>query len=816
MTALRLAVRSLRSAPAFTLTVISTLALGLGLNSAIFTVMDSVLLRPLGYHDADRLIGIETHFLREDRSTNRVAGGDYLDLSRDVPGLEAAAHFNSYADGVRLGGMSLYVPVALVSPRFAEILGVQPIAGRLFPAGDSDVHGALISAAFAHQHFPSPEDAIGQAITYNGETHTILGVLPAAFSFPQQTEIWFERPEEPGNLHRDSYSDRVIAKRRVGVSPAQLAAQLDSFSTHLATQFPEDREKGFRAVSLQEQIVGSVRPTLHLMMAAVLLILLMVAANLTHLLLVRASRQLHAAAIRTALGASRRHLLAHALLESTLLAIAGAIAAILLQVPALRLLIHLAPSDIPRLSDIHLNLDILAFSFLVALTVMLVASALPVWHAWHIAPNSALRSESRSTGTRSSLRLRNLLLVTEVALTLVLSVSALLLARQLIAESHQDLGFSPDSLLTVDAHTVLTMASPVARGNSPADLAALQQADLAFEQTKLNQLDQLRASIAQTPGVVSVAAIDGAPMGFGGSDVGYAIKGRSVFEPGAHLPVAIFHPITPGFFETMGVPLLRGRSFTEADRLNSPGVVVVNQALARSLFPNQDPLGEEIMCGYDANEAWLRVVGVVGNIRSDSPGVAPEPTIYAPVAQHPNPAMDMQFVVRSALPAPSMTETLRATLARTQPGTAVKIATMREDIGAVQQGERFRTTLFLLFAAVALLLAAVGLYGVTAYTVAQRRTEFGLRLALGSDRQQVLRLVLRGALSVTALGISVGVLLSLGLARLVASTLGKLPAFDLAAYLLASTIVLVVALLAAAVPAHRAASVEPMVVLRSE
>ncbi len=817
--ALRHALRSLRRSPAFTFTVVATLGIGIGLNAAIFTVVDCVVLRPLGYHDADRIVALQTHFIEEGRSIPRLGGGDYTDAARQVSGLEATAHFNSFPDGIRMGGASLYVPVAQVSPRFAEIMGVQPIAGRLFRSADQDGTDVLLGADFTRAHFASAGAALGQTITYNGAIHTVIGILPTGFSFPGKTQVWFERPAQPANANRSSYSDHMIGKRRPGVTTSQLNAELATFSANLRRQVPEDHNKSIEAVSLQEQIVGSVRSLLRLLMGAVFVLLLIVCANVAHLQLVRSTRQMRSVSIRTALGASRKSLAAYALVETSLLAIAGTATALLLVIPSLHLLIRLAPPETPRLSDVHLNVHILLFSLLIALAVMVVAAMLPIWHSWQVDPASALRSDaSRGTETRSSLRLRNGFIITEVALTLTLSVSAILLTRQLIAQSRQDLGFSPDTLLTLDAHAIDSTPAPVAAVQSPEALAALKQADLDFEQAKLNGLEATLASVAEVPGVESVGAIAGAPMGFGGSDVGYAVRGRQVFGSGVHLPRADFRPITPGLIQTMQIPLLQGRVLSAADRQGAPGVVLVNRELARQIFPGQEPIGQQIMCGYDAGSAasWLTIVGIVEDIRSDSPAAAPSPNLYAPVAQHPNPASDMQIVVRTRTDPAAMVETLRRHLKQTHPEVAIKGTTMRENIGETERTEHFRTLLFGSFAGVSLLLAAVGMYGVTAYTVSQRRFEFGLRLALGSNRSQLLGLVLRKALGTALVGIGLGAAMSLGLTRIFGSVVGKLPAFDVPAYALAALSVLLVAILATLLPARSAANTDPVNTLRSE
>ena len=812
---LKQALRSLRLAPAFTLTVIATLAIGIGLNAAIFTVVDSILLKPLGYHDADRIVAIRTHFTAENRSIPRLGGDDYVDLARDVPALEATAQYQEDSDGFSVAGTTQYAPVALVTSAFTQIMGVQPLAGRLLSPAADHASDALLSAAFARNHFPSAQAAIGQSITYTGRIFTVVGVLPDGFNFPGKTDAWFQFPVAHGN--RTSYNWRVLAKRRAGTSPAQLAASLAIFSANLARTYPEDRAKTIESVPLQDQLTGRIRPTLNLLMGSVAVILLIVCANVAHLQLVRATRQLRAVTIRTALGASRSVLALRGLAETSILAVAGSLCAILLAVPTLRLLTAIAPTSVPRLTDVHLNLDVFVFSVLISLALMVVSAMLPIWRSWHVDPANALRNDaSRGTESRSTVRLRSTFIVAEVAITLTLCVAAVLLTRQLIAQSHQDLGFSPDRLLTLDSHAVLSTPAPAKAGNSPAEQAAEKAAWAAIGQANLARLESTIAATAAVPGVESAAAIAGAPLGFGGSNVDYAIAGKSVFTSGANLPDAEVRPITPTFFATMGMPILRGRNLAATDTNAAPTVLLVNQSLAQSQFPGQDPIGQRIMCGFDDKAAWWTIVGVVADIHADAPGIPPTPTFYVPVAQHLSRAADMQIVARTAADPAIIAPAITAALARSHPEVAIKSTTMRQNLSAVQQSATFRTTLFTLFAAVSILLAAIGMYGVTAYTVAQRRFEFGLRIALGANRTQLLTSVLRSALAVAAIGVALGILCSLSLQRIFGSVVGKLPAFDSTAYLAAVALVFAIALLATLIPARRAARVDPMTVLRSE
>jgi putative ABC transport system permease protein len=814
---LRLALRSLLRSRSFTFTVIATLAIGIGLNAAIFTVVDCVLLRPLGYHDADRIVALRTHFTDENRSIPRLGGDDYNDVAKQVKGLEATAYYQSWPDGISINGSSLYLPIAMVSPKFMQVMGVQPIAGRLFSGSEENGHDVLVSAAIAREHFGSVTAALGQAVRFGGMIGSIVGVLPDGFSFPQKTELWIETKAVPDVPARSAYNQRAIGKRRAGVTEAQLAAELATFSRELQRSYPEDAHKSVEAVPLQEQVVGNIRSTLNLLMGSVAVILLIVCANIGHLQLVRAMQQLRGVTIRTALGASRKALATRALAEATVLALVGSLAAVGVAVPALKLLVWLAPPGLPRLADIHLNVDVLIFSFLVALAVMAVAALLPVWRSWHVDPALVLRQDaSRGTESHRSVRLRDGLIVAEVALTFTLAVTAILLTRQLIAESRQDLGFSANSLVTLDTHAVNATPLPdYPTPSTPETRATWQSAAMVVEQEHFEKLMAAIDSVAQVPGVVSVGAMDGAPMGSGGSDGDYAVKGRQVLSAGTtNLPHADISKVTPSVLETMGVPLLRGRMLTAGDRFGAPYVLLINQTLARQIFPNEDPIGKQVMCGLDAASAWWTIVGVVGDVRGDSPATPAGPMFYVPIAQHT--WSDMELIVRTANSPAAMVETLRKSLALSHPEIAVKATTMKENIGETQRTDNFRSLLFGSFAAVSILLAAVGMYGVTSYTVAQRRFEFGLRFALGANRTQVLGMVLRNALSVAGVGVVLGVALSFELLRVLASLFGKLPAFDPVAYTLASLAVFAIALCATLLPARRASTINPMTVLRSE
>jgi putative ABC transport system permease protein len=791
----RAALRELARSRAFTVTVLVTLAIGIGLNTAIFTLVDCVLLRPLGYRDANRIYGIDTRFIDKNRSIPRLGGDDYSDLAAQVPVFESTAYYSSDDDGIQIDGRSYYLRVAYASPRFGEVLGVQPIAGRLF-RNETDGSEILLSASFARDRFGSAQGAIGHRIDYGRRAYTIAGVLPDGFSFPGKTLVWIEQPARPDSSSRTSYSQQVVARARPGITPGQVSAALGVFSSHLQTSFVEDREKAIVAEPLQDQIVGKIRPMLSLLMGSVALVLLIVCANIGNLQLVRALRRQREAAIRSALGATAAAIFGRALYESLLLATIGCSAAIGVAWAALRLVVMLAPQNLPRLADVHLNSEVLAFSFAASFLTMTATAVLPAWRSSRVQPTSALKQEqANASESRSSRRLRDGLIAGQVALTLTLAVVSVVLVRQLIQQSARSLGFTPSHLVVLDTH-----APYPPKGQTQLGVVRLQS---------------ILDTVAAQPGVRSAGAVSGVPMG-NTSDVGYAIHGRSEFTPGAHLPWADIQPITSGYFRTMEIPLLAGRLLTDADTDSSAPVLVISQELAQRQFPGENPVGKQIMCGYEMQERWWTIVGVVGNVRQSSPASEFSETFYVPIAQHAGRAPDMQLVIRTETDPATLAASLEQTLTRQFPAVAVHSATMLEAVSESQRNERFRMLLFAAFSAVSILLAAVGIYGVSAYSVTQRRFEFALRFALGAQRVQVASITLRHGITVAAVGVAAGLGLCFALLHVTRSLIGQLPPVDALSCVLAASSVLLVSVAAVLIPSLRAAKTDPMRMLRGE
>ncbi|MBE7181498.1 MAG: ABC transporter permease, partial [Terriglobus roseus] len=689
--------------------------------------------------------------------------------------------------------------------RFMQVMGVEPVAGRVFSASDAKGTDAVVSASFAREHFDTVAAAINQPVRVEGHLFTIVGVLPDGFGFPDGSKVWVEADAQPEILNRTAYNQQAVAKRRVDVTPAQLSAELEIFSKHLQQSYADDRNKALIAVPLQQSIVGDVAPTLHLLMGSVALVLLIVCANITHLQLVRATRQIRETAVRSALGASRARLAARAVAEAISLSVLGCAGAILLAFPALTLLVHLAPSGLPRLHEVTLSWRVVLVSLAVSSVLMAATALVPVWRSWHVDQTLALRQDSsRGMEGRSGARLRSIFLVAQIAFALVLGTTAVLLARQLVAQSREDLGFDREHLYTLDSSLIQAAATPTETPDTPEAKQEMAEQRSRMNTASLAHLQNALNTLRETPGVVAAEAMQGAPLGFGGPDVGYAIRGRSVFAPGVTLPVAEMKAITPGALEALRVPLLGGRAFNSADHAGTMPVVLVSKKLADTIFPGEDPVGKQIMCGYDDLGGWWTIVGVTGSLKS-LPGSEPEQTMYVPVAQHAGRAGAMQILVRTAPNAPLSEELLRQRLTRRDANIAATATSMAQNLAEVERDLRFRGMLFESFAAVSVLLAMLGIYGATAYAVTQRTFEFGLRIALGASRGQVVFSVLRHALWIALTGVVVGLALYAGLLRISASLIGKL-AGDPVAVMLTVCGTLLLSLIAAALPARRAST----------
>ena len=793
---LRYAARQLWKHPAFTVTAILTLALGIGANTAIFTVVQSILLNPLPYADANRIMALDTYFTDKGRMHSRVTGPDAVDVRSQSRSLEAVSLYESGLQGVQLRDHAVFTPVTAVDANFVRVFEPAPVIGRVFSPEEAG-RAALVSEQFARDNFGTVQAALGQTLNFENKPLQVTGVLPASFSFPEKSQVWVNYQFKPETEDRTSYNYKAVAKLRSGVSVDAARAELMAISQRLTAAYPDaNRHKQMTVLPLQEELTGKARPMLLLLFAAVGMILLIACVNVTHLELARSIERQRELAVRTALGSSRWQLRQLVIAEGLLISLAGAALGIALAVPAVRMLVAMAPEGLPRATEIHLNGWVLAFTLVLSLLTTVAASLIPARKAAMVDPSEALKQDSsRGLAGQRAAALRNGLVVAEVAATFVLAVGAGLLLRTLVTLMTRDLGYETTRMLLVDA------ASPA---------SYTKEDGLKV----LRQYDELFPKLATLPGVERVAGIYGLPTASLGSNGNYGVRG-GVPASAEHAPWADFTLASPGYFQTLGIPLKMGRDFNVQDNYDGQFVAIISESLARQSFGNDNPVGKQIQCGLDS-EKWMTVVGVVGDVRQDSPAANPGPILYMPMAQHPYYASEIYIVLRTKVAPLTLMNDVQSEILRTNSQIATKFTTMDTMVGESIATERFRSVLISSFAGVGLLLAMLGVYGTMAYSVAQRRFEIGVRMAFGAERRSILRMILVHAAKLACWGIMLGLALSFVLTRLITSMLVGVRAIDPLSLLVATVLLLVTAAAAALAPAWRAAQVDPMVALRAE
>ena len=799
---LRFALRMLRKSPGFTAVAVLTLALGIGANTAIFSVVNGVLLRPLPYADPNGLISIQEQGPGSGNSANYP---DFFDWQSQNHSFGSMATYHSSEFTLTGTGQSLHVLALVSSSDLFKVLEAKPQIGRIFESQD-DERGhdvVLLSHSLWRGEFHESPVVVGQTISLNNHAFTIIGVMPEGFQFPPNAhkDLWLsmavDRESKSNIMTGRGYNVlSVIGRLKSGVSLANAQAEMNLIARRLAQQYPESNAKRTRLKLMPEldRIVGSTRELLLLILGAVIGVLLIACVNLANLSLARNLSRHKELAVRAALGAPRARVFRQLLTESILLSFIGGAAGIALAAWGSRELVRFAPENLPRVAQVGMDWRVLLFAAMLSIATGVIFGIAPAMRASRISFVSSLKDggQNASQGVMH-LRLRSGLVIAETALTIVLLIGAGLLISSYERLTHVPLGFNPHSLLTFNF-------------DLPSPPYSMPQA--------VNFMNQLLPKLRALPGVTTAAADWSLPLSGNGVTTGLDFEGRA-HAPG-NIPVSIMDAVTPGYFETMGIPLLKGREFTGGDDAKSPAVMIVNEAFARRFFPNENPVGKRVKPSLSTTDGYpLReIVGVVGNTKLENLAESSRPEFYMPFAQIPNFSAVIVRVQGDPLGAASGVRAAIASMDKNVP--VYDIETMDGYLSASVAAQRFSTVLLTMFAALGLVLAAIGIYGVVAFSVGQRTREIGIRMALGAHPGRVSQMVLKEALVMAAAGTILGIGAALGLTRFMSSQLFGVTATDPATFVGVTVLLAFVALAACHIPARRAMKVDPMVALRHE
>ena len=796
------AIRTLGKTPGFTLVAVATIALGIGANSAIFSVVDAVLLRPLPYPDPDRLVA--RNELSPQGSSMSISYPSFLDWRRQAASFERMAGFRwgSFTlSGVDSPGR---IEGLMVSAGYFEILGVKPVRGRLILDEDDKPESkpvALLNYSTWQTRFGGDAQIVGRTLVLNDVPVTVVGVLPRDFSFgPRPYGLFVPlagMAKDRGTLDRGNHQGiRALGRMRPGIRIEQARAEIKTIARQLEQQYPNSNSGvGASAVLLLDLWAGNLRTTLSLMLAAVGFVLLIACANAANLLLARASGRQRETSIRIALGAGRWQLLRQLLTESVLLSTAGGAMGLVLSYWGVRALLKIAPADIPRLATAQVDVRVLAFTFAISLITGILFGLAPAWQASRADANESLKSGGRtSTGGIKSHRARRVLLVAEVALSLVLCAGAGLMIRSFLKAKYSSPGFDTNNLLTFELDLTKSYKT------DPQQAAAF---------------GRIVERLGTLPGVLSASAVGCVPIDGTCWGSVFTIAGRPLPER-AKLPSAQWNVLGAHYFETMRIPLKKGRTFQDSDTADAPAVMVINEAAARKFFPNEDPLGKRIKQAWPESPGpWREIVGVVGDVKQNGLDADQLAEIYLPEDQ--NTWNSMAIVMRTLVPPASMFPAAKAAIQEIDRELPISAVHTMDEYLVQSLGQRnFSMMLLGIFAGMALLLAGVGMYGVIAYSMSQRVQEIGIRMALGAGRADVMRLAVGEGMVTAAIGILIGLGAAFPLTRMTASLLYGIDAYDPLSFLVVCAVIVTVAMLASFVPAYRATRTDPLAALRQE
>jgi len=805
---LRYGIRMLARNPGFTVVAVLTLALGIGANTAIFSVVNAVLLRPLPYPQPDHLVKVWGNLAGIGLPNDRcwISAPEFKDLESQNKSFSHLAAITDASFNLDIGGLPQRVEGYLVSPSLFPLLGVQAALGRAFLPEEAETgrdRVVLLSYGLWKRGFGGDAGVVGRRLRINGLSYAVVGVTPAGFQYPDDAQMWAPLAFAPGDLgpdNRGNHGMEVLARIKPELSLQQARADMAAVTKAVEEQnkdYPYARfQFAFTLTPLLEEMVSDIQKALWILTGAVALVLLIACANVANLLLVRASAREREMAIRMALGASRRRLIGQLLTESVLLSLLGGAAGLLVARWGLHALVNLSAAIYPRVAAASMDKTVLAFTMLISLGTGIIFGLAPALHSVGDVKHDSLKEGGRtSTTALVSQRLRHALIVVELALSLVLLNGAGLLLKSFLRLQEVDGGFRPDHVLT------MRISLPETRYSRPEQVRA-------FYRDVVDRVSRL-------PGVQAAGGVNVLPLS-GSSNSGTTTIDTHAVPPDAASPEADWRAVTPGYFQAMGIALISGRFIDERDTDQSPRVAVVDESLAKTYWPNEDAVGKRLHRGGVGSTApWMTVVGVVRHVRYRTLEAQSRVQVYWPEAQDPSPSMGL--VIRTVGDPHSLAATVQKGVQAVDPEQPVyRVRTMEELLAGSLARRRLSMLLLSVFAGAAVMLAAVGIYGIMAYWVNQRSHEMGVRMALGAGRLDVLRLVLRQSLMLAGVGVAVGLVGSLALTRFIASLLFNVRANDPMTFLTVALSLAAVALLASFIPARRATKVDPMVSLRYE
>ena len=796
---LKYALRTLGRAPAFTVAAVLAIALGVGGSSAMFSVLEGVVLRPIAAPEPDRLVRLYEASPAGDRGPWSIA--DFLDLAKENSSFDAVAAIRNWRSSLTTDTGPQQIPAVKVPASFFAALGIHPSLGRGFTR-EEDVEGGprlvVLTDSIWRREFGSDRRIVGQSIVLDGLPHTIIGVMPARFSFPLLGHAEILLPLQPTKsdiASRGLHGLGAFGRLRRGLSLRQAQADLDIVGPRIAARLPEHAGQTIRATPLLEDLVGSVKPVLQALLGAVVLVLLIACANVASMLLARGAARQRELAIRAALGSGRMRIVRQLLTESVLIGLAGGGLGVLLAAWGVDGLVALAPRTIPRLDEVRLNADVLLFALTVSLSSGVLAGLVPAIQASQPDVIEALKNGAAAITSRS--RARGALVIGEIALALVLVVGAGLMIRTLMRLLDVRTGMTADP-----AHVLL------AEINLPREKYAKPETMRAFDQRLLERATAL-------PAVQSAALSNGVPLDphFQAS-LGFEIAGEPKPKP-EEMPDAEVLWASPGLIETLGIPLMEGRALSSTDIAGAPDVVLVNQAFVRKHLHGGEALGRRLMKFRGSDDKGWTIVGVIGDVRTQALDRVPEPLVVVPRAQWPQPWM--RVMLRTPGNPMALAPLLRAeVLAIDKDQPIANVRTLESVISESLGERRFQMTLLTAFGAVALLLASVGIYGIVAYSVAQRAREIGIRMALGAQGSSVLKMVVGSGLRLATFGVAIGLVGAFVVTQALRKALYQVSATDPLTFATVAALLLGIAVLASWAPARRASRVDPMESLRAE